>query len=81
MMDEDVDGYSLEELQETTSALRRSTKSVFALVENLLEWSRMQRGMIDYNPQKISLFQSVHESFELLEESAAKKNIEVFFAC
>jgi len=47
------------------------------LLENLLEWSMSQRGIIKYRPEKLNISQLVHENIELIKERAQKKNISI----
>lgn len=64
-----------DEVEELASGIHRSAQNVFALLENLLEWSRLQRGRLEYEPDNLPLWQIVEKNFELLEENAANKNI------
>lgn len=45
------------------------------LLQNLLQWSRTQTGKIEFNPQKISLFNSINQNIDLLKPSASKKHV------
>ncbi|NCC72362.1 MAG: HAMP domain-containing histidine kinase [Sphingobacteriia bacterium] len=57
--------------------MRNSASSLYRLLENLLEWSRFQRGTIEFNPQFLSLTRIVNDSFELIQNAAIKKDIEI----
>lgn len=54
--------------------LNTSTKA-YSLLENLLIWSRHQMGKMDFNPERIELFEEIIVSVELLKNNAALKNI------
>jgi len=47
------------------------------LLDNLLEWARLESGRMDYQPQNIDLYNVVQSNVELLFENAAYKKIEL----
>ena len=49
--------------------------NLYKLIENLLHWSRMQRSNIDFQPERINLFDEVNYVFKILERSAINKNV------
>lgn len=51
------------------------TNQISELLENLLKWSKSQRGAIAPNPGKIDIGILAQESIDLFKENAAKKNI------
>ncbi len=55
--------------------INQCTNSISALLDNLLTWSRSQRGLIGYSPEKLNLLSFVEDSIELLKESANNKDI------
>jgi signal transduction histidine kinase len=55
--------------------MKDSASNLYGLLENLLEWSRLKRGLMDFNPQRIMIKQLITQSIEVLKESARKKNI------
>ncbi len=71
----DFNNYSISELLETTSALYASSLEVYKLLNNLLEWSRMNMGNVQYNPDFANLHNLAGEAIELLFHSAQKKEI------
>lgn len=64
-----------EDIEQMTGALYKNAKSLYNFLENLLEWSRIQRGVIDNNPTVIRLYKNVAKNIQLLECAAEKKNI------
>ncbi len=69
--------YSLNELSETANALHNSSSYLNKLLNNLLDWSRINRGKIEYKPENIKLLDISQESVELLRQTAANKKIEI----
>ncbi|TGM78300.1 PAS domain-containing sensor histidine kinase [Leptospira mtsangambouensis] len=58
-----------------TQSLVDATESVFSLLENLLEWSKLQRGQEEYRPHYYRLDNIVRECLELFTLSASTKGI------
>jgi len=65
------------EIQEIANSLKESAARVFHLIENLLEWSRMKRGLIEFKPQSIPLIDIINKSIESLSDQADQKNQEI----
>lgn len=55
--------------------MRKSAEVSHSLLQNLLQWSRSQTGKIEFNPKKLSLFESAMKNLELLKSNAEKKKI------
>lgn len=77
MMADENQGFEPEEMKEMTLALSQSARNIYNLLENLLEWSQMQRGRTSFNPQIVSLNESASECLKLVTESANKKMIQL----
>ncbi|MGD0342703.1 MAG: PAS domain S-box protein, partial [Bacteroidales bacterium] len=60
---------SLDEIKEITISMKESASNIYGLLENLLEWSRLKRGMMNFSPEKINLKQIAGNSIEVLKES------------
>jgi signal transduction histidine kinase len=50
---------------------------LYALIENLLTWSRLQRGAIEWRPQAVNLHNAVERTMRLLASNAEQKEIEL----
>jgi two-component system sensor histidine kinase/response regulator len=79
LLAEDIDEYSKEEIIEISEMLYQSNKNSYKLLENLLEWSRVQTGMITFSPKKILLNALIEENIDLNKSAALNKNINLFF--
>jgi signal transduction histidine kinase len=53
------------------------SKSTISLLDNLLEWSKQQHGVISYNPEKVNVNYVLEENLLLLKIIAKNKNIEL----
>jgi len=68
---------STEEIQMLAKDLDKSLKNLFALLENLLQWSRSQTGNIEFKAEEIDLTEMLNENKKLLEKQADNKNIQI----
>jgi signal transduction histidine kinase len=66
-----------EEIKEMLKAMQTSSTNLFRLLENLLNWARMKRGKIPFEPDNYSLNQVVNESLSLMMDQALAKKIEI----
>ncbi len=64
-----------EEYDEILQSLNTSTKETYALLENLLRWTRAQTGDLDCVPEKVSLQEIAGNIVRYLGPNAKKKDI------
>lgn len=55
--------------------IKGASSGVYNLLDNLLTWSRSQRGKIDYEPQPTDLNYIIKQNVVLMQTQASKKNI------
>ena len=67
----------IEEIKELAGSMKISATNIYRLLENLLEWSRLRRGGIEFAPEKINLRKKIEFCLEILSESANKKEIKI----
>ena len=67
--------FNKEEIQQSLEIIYNSADDLLELLENLLHWSRTQRGKIQFKPIKINLYEIVNKIFNLLSMNANKKEI------
>jgi signal transduction histidine kinase len=77
IMAEELPSLSLEQAQEIAKSMSKSANNLHRLLENLLQWSRMQQGAIPYNAEILQLDLLVAESIEMIYEPAKSKGIEI----
>ncbi len=73
--EENLETYSLEKLRQLSSLQRQSTSNLCELLENLLTWSRIQRGLIEYNPRSLDIRNVVIWNVKLFRTHADQKNV------
>lgn len=69
--------FSDEDRLEFLEALKDSSSNVYNLLENLLEWSRSQRGLIKFEAIETNLYELVKKSIDLATQTAENKNIKI----
>ena len=79
MLDEDLPKMNMEEIQQIASVLKKSATNVYNLLENLLEWSSIRRGITGFDPTSLLLMSKIKESMQSILESAIRKEIEISF--
>ena len=75
----ELHGMTLDEIQEIALMLNKSATNLYTLLGNLLEWSRIQRGLISVNPESFLLLPKISDSLKLIIESAQNKEIKLNF--
>lgn len=61
------------------TAIRQSSEGAYDLLMNLLDWSRLRVGTIDYNPDFLDINSLIARNISLLKSNADKKNIRLTF--
>ncbi len=77
IMAEQINILSKSDLSEMSGELHKSANSLYKLLQNLLEWSQVQKGTIPFEPHSLPLSELVSQSRESLEQRAAQKGITI----
>ena len=67
----------IETVEQYAGIIHSTSKNTFQLLENLLDWARIQRSQISFKPVSIILKKLVNEVVELMEEKSNSKMITV----
>lgn len=62
-------------IQQIGTLIHDSAKNIYDLLENLLQWARMQMGRMVYQPVVLNFAEIVAQNIKLLGENALKKQI------
>jgi len=73
----DDDTLSDFERKQYISYIQDSSKSMLALVNSLLDWTRLQTGRIKFEPEKINAKELVDSSISTVSGNAVKKGIKI----
>jgi DNA-binding response OmpR family regulator len=66
LMSEMIDRLSQQDIQEMSQSIHNQAKAAHRLLENLLTWSQLQRGRIEYNLGLVELYQLAENITTLL---------------
>jgi len=75
---EGASSFTKQDYQEFNSTLNESATNLYTLMENLLEWARMQRGAMEFHPLDCSLKYIVQNNIDTLQGAARLKDINLF---
>lgn len=71
----DLPNLTMNQIQEFAINIGSSANNLFRLLNNLLEWSQIQKGTFHYTPNKINLSAMMEDCLGLLRDSAKAKKI------
>ncbi len=77
LMAEDIDTMSNEEIKFASANMRSSAKNLFNLLENLLEWTRMEQNLVPFDPKEYPLESITLDSIITFHDIAEKKEISI----
>jgi len=75
LMADGLSRMTLEDIQSIAVLMKNSAANLFRLLGNLLEWSRMQRGLATFSPLTFYLDSKIFETTALLDDAAREKEI------
>lgn len=75
ILDVDYDSLSTEDIKEYNHEINRALKNEYGLLEDLLNWSRMETGKITITRSDLNLFEKVNKVTDLMNANAKNKNI------
>ncbi len=76
-LSKDYDIYDEEDRKLLIEIISKDSKHAMNLLQNLLQWSRSQRGLIEYNPEIFFIKEVIDENIKLLKENAKIKQIKL----
>lgn len=76
-LEESLDTEPVESVRSIVKSMKDSANSLYGLLENLLQWSSMQQGLVYFNPEELFLSDKILKCIEPLLVSANKKMIDV----
>ncbi|MFO7817146.1 MAG: PocR ligand-binding domain-containing protein [Desulfovibrionales bacterium] len=77
LMDEHLDHMSQEDLRKLTEDMKANADNLYNLLNNLLEWARVQRGLTSYEPEEIHLSKILKNCREIIKPAAEQKAIDL----
>jgi signal transduction histidine kinase len=77
MLADDIENLTLEEIQEMANNMHSVASNLFKLLENLLEWSRIQRGLVQFSPRVCILSEIINENMGIHSLQASQKGLDI----
>lgn len=74
---EEFDELTKEELREYIGYIHSSSQNVYKLIENLLQWSRLQAGRFEFQPIKLDIYEETFKVVNLFTSIAIDKKISI----
>lgn len=75
---EDIETLTKEEIVEFSTSINSASRSILQLLNNLLDWARIQTGRIKHEPENINMQKLFDENIELLNQAAKNKKIMLY---
>jgi len=72
---ENIEDWGKDKIKDITAKLHTSAENLYALLGNLLTWSRIQRGMVEHHPQPMDIREVVARNVALFTPNAKQKQI------
>jgi signal transduction histidine kinase len=72
---DNINSMSAENIRKLARILNDSARSGFSILQNLLDWSRSQTGLLKFNPEKTNLKIIINENVENLQLQVNNKGI------
>lgn len=79
LMVNEIATLTMKDLQDIAARMRKSATNLFRLLDNLLNWSRLQREAIAFSPRELLLSSVVADNLQCAGELASAKQIEIRF--
>lgn len=74
---ENIDQISHENIKDLAMILNVSAKGGYSILQNLLDWSRSQTGLLKISPNKINLKDIIEQNISNLQLTATNKEIKI----
>jgi signal transduction histidine kinase len=78
LLDANARTYSRDDIQHKARRLLVSAERLYALLENLLTWSRLQHGAMKYQPQTLLLREIVIQNLDLFQAKSEEKGVALY---
>jgi signal transduction histidine kinase len=76
-LQESFDDLEKEQIREFIGLIHKTSDNAFALLENLLEWSRSQTGTLQHEPERINIRGIANNCIALLSQNTGEKQIRI----
>ena len=73
----EIEDLEKEDIKKFAAEINKASNNLFKLLNNLLDWSRLQIGTMQFFPQKLDICEIASEITNLMKSNAIKKKIEL----
>ncbi len=77
LMAEELDSLSIKEIQKMAVMMSKSATNLYGLLDNMLQWTKINQGNIAFKPQILNFAKVSQESVSILKPIADAKNITI----
>jgi PAS domain S-box-containing protein len=77
VMAEELDSLPIREIQKMALMMSNSAGNLFSLLDNLLQWTRMNQGKISFEPHQLNLKQISQDAISVLEPFPDSKKFRI----
>ncbi|MCB9101496.1 MAG: hybrid sensor histidine kinase/response regulator [Anaerolineales bacterium] len=70
-----TDDFDQEQISQIAYKMHGAVTNTYKLLENLLEWARLQKGIMEFEPKPFNLYDSAQTAINLYMSSAKQKEI------
>ena len=78
MLKDEIASFSVDELQSMATNFYNAVQRLYKLLENLLEWARIQQGKIENQPEEFNILSLAKQSVGVHATTAAQKEINLY---
>lgn len=75
LLKEEAETLDVKNIRHYATIINSAANQTLILLENLLNWARMQQGRMEFNPKNLLLHQLTSDVIDMLSETSADKNI------
>lgn len=75
LLSEEFEKLTIDEMQETAEAMHKSSSGLYKMLENLLEWSKIQTGNMNYSPEKFNLIEIFDDCCNIFSPMLKEKDL------
>ena len=77
ILKDEAERMDIKTIQEYAGLIYTTSKNTYHLLEDLLDWARIQQSSMPFQPGSVLLYKIVNDEFELMVHKATSKMIEV----
>ena len=73
----EMDTLPLKEIQKMAVVMSKSATNLYNLLDNLLQWTKVNQGKITFKPEKLNFVKTSRDALSILKPDADLKNIKI----